>query len=170
MGLRRWLWMAAVIGLAGAARAEDVVLEGVEVRSGEECLEVLAEFNWLCRQFELEGWVNDFGYPYWTRSQLLFYRYDLDRDGLDDAIVKIQGGGYCARGGLYSCPHYFLFGDQPASAAPHRFHIRQGGGIRVSMKDGIWGVIFVDFPVDFFNIEEIRERTLFSPKKDLIGF
>ncbi len=47
--------------MTGAARAEDAVLEGVDARSGEECLETLAEFNWRCRQFEPEGWVNIFG-------------------------------------------------------------------------------------------------------------
>jgi hypothetical protein len=170
MRMRQWLQMAAMAGFAGAAQAEDVVLEGVEVRSGEECLEVLGEFNWICRQFELEGWVNDFGHPYWTDSQILFYRYDLDRDSLDDAIVKIQGGGYCARGGRYSCPHLFLFGDQPVSLAPHRFDITQGGGILFASRDSVSGIVFIDFPSDFFSIEEIRENTLAARKRDLIGF
>lgn len=169
MGLRRWMWMAAVIGLSGAARAEDVVLEGLEVRSGEQCMEVLAEFNWLCRQFELEGWVNDFGHPYWTDSQILFYRYDLDRDGLDDAIVKIQGGGYCARGGRHDCQHLYLFGDQPASEHPHIWGTGGGGNILITTKNGVHGLLFVDFPNLFHSIEMLREKTLAGSQINLIG-
>ena len=170
---RRLGWLAAglVVGLAGsAARAQDVVLVGVEVRSGEECLEVLGEFNWLCRQFELEGWMNDFGRPYWADSQLLFYRYDLDRDGIDDAIVKIQGGGYCARGGRHDCKHLYLFGDQPPSKYPHHWGTGGGGNVQMTEKEGTTGIIFVDFPNLFHSIEMLKEKTLAAPSRDIIGY
>lgn len=170
MAMRIVLLMAAVTaGLAGMVRAEDVVLTGTEVRSQEECLEVLAEFNWLCPQFEREGWINDFGQPYWADSQLLFYRYDLDDDGLDDAIVKIQGGGYCARAGRHDCEHLFLFGDQPPAEHPHHWGTGGGGNVLITTQDGVPGLIFLDFPQVFHSIDELRQKTLAAPSRQLIG-
>jgi hypothetical protein len=170
MGLRRVVLAAAVaVGFVSAARAEDIVLKGVEVRSGKECLEKLDEFNWLCPQFERDGWINDFGQPYWADSQLLFYRYDLDDDGLDDAIVKVQGGGYCARAGRHDCMHLYLFGDQPPAEHPHIWGTGGGGNVRITTKDGVSGLIFVDFPKVFHSIDELRQKTLTAPSRQLIG-
>lgn len=170
-------WASLMASCGGVARADDVVLTGVEVRSSEQCLETLGEFNWLCRQFELEGWVNDYGQPYWSSGQIIFYRHDLDDDGLDDAIVKIQFGGYCARGGLLNCAMLLLFGDQPASNAPHSWGTTGGGHILVTTRNGVRGITFGGASNDFSNkgemnfspVDELRERTLASPQRDLIG-
>lgn len=179
MSLRRMLFWASLIATCGGlVRAEDVVLKGVEVRNGEQCLEALKEFNWLCRQFELEGWVLDYGQPYWPNSQIVFYRHDLDDDGLDDAVVKIQFGGYCARGGLLNCEMLFLFGDQPAAEAPHRWGITGGGHILVTTRNSVRGIMFGgdsnDFTnkddLNFISISQLKEKTLAAPKRNLGGF
>lgn len=175
--MRVWALGLALMGWAGAAWAEDMVLEGVEVDNAEACMTTLAEFNWLCRQFELEGWVNSFGRPYWPTNQIVIYRHDLDEDGLEDAIVKIQGGGYCARGGRLNCAMLLLFGDQPPSDAPHSRIISGGGHILVTTRNGVKGITFGgdsnDFSkkdeMNFSPLDELREQTLASPQRDIIG-
>lgn len=110
MRMRQWMWMAAVVAMTGAARAEDVVLEGVEVRSGEECVEVLEEFGWYCAEFGRSSWIKIYGDTYWnltaTDPTQIFWA-DFDDDGRRDVIVSTQWG--C---GVAGCEHRLLFGAQ----------------------------------------------------------
>jgi hypothetical protein len=110
---QHWVWAAGLAaGLAsGAARAEEVVLRGVEVRSSEQCLEVLAELNWVCEDFDSPGWIKVWGRSYWELGQLHVFRYDLDGDGSKDAALWINHLYGCGTSG---CSFKFVFGNVPA--------------------------------------------------------
>ncbi len=60
-------------------------------------------------------WQTVYGKSFWKLGQLKVYRYDLDSDGLEDVIVKVEFG-FCSRGSTV-CSHFFLFGDQPPPVA-----------------------------------------------------
>lgn len=110
MQMRQWMWVGVVVGMTGAARAEDVVLEGVEVRSGEECLEVLAEFNWYCAAFDRALWATVYGDTYWklaTADPVRVYWADFDEDARRDIIISNRW-----RCGVAGCEHRLLFGAQ----------------------------------------------------------
>ncbi len=100
----------ALAAVAGGARAEDVVLEGVEVRSHDQCMAVLAEFNWVCQEFETPGWQKVYGIPFWEQGKLLIFMSDFDGDQYDDTAMWINHTGTCYR---YGCSFYFLFGNVP---------------------------------------------------------
>jgi hypothetical protein len=162
MGLRRWIWAAVVVGSAGAARAEDVVLEGVEVRSGEECLEVLGEFGKVCQNFERPEWARAYGKPFWDLGQLLFYRRDIDLDGTDDGIVSIEGLPRCPRGGEL-CEHMVLFGEINVPDTIRILRTRMWGYPVLSSQNHEAGIYFNYSPDTFLSIDQVKDEMLTGP-------
>jgi hypothetical protein len=166
MRLRQWLWVAGVIGLSGAARAEDVVLEGVEVRSGEECLEVLGEFNWYCAEFERALWVTIYEDTYWNLTvadPTRAYWADFDDDGRRDVIVSTQWG--C---GVAGCEHRLLFGAQASKRGyfgisavsddpPLKTTCDDGPGVRYGQNGQCLSVKFIQ-STKLFNFESEGEN------------
>lgn len=96
--------------ISTAVSAEDVYLESVEIRTGEDCVRVLAEFNWVCDEFESPAWVRSYERPFWggAMAPLIASRYDIDGDGTEDVMLKILFSGRCSRGGNFHCSHYFF--------------------------------------------------------------
>jgi hypothetical protein len=160
---RHWVWVAGVMAAlaGGTARAEDVVLKGVEVRSGEECLAVLAEFNWLCREFERPEWIRVYEKPFWNvGGQLLFYRHDIDVDREDDAIISIDlPFPRCSRGAPL-CEHFFLFGNKIDSEDVRTIETIMYGYPVLSTRGGTPGIYFDQSPQTFLTIEQIKDQIL----------
>lgn len=158
------------LGLFAQPVAADTTLVATEIRNMETCLKTLQEFNWICQEFNHGGWVRRYGRTFWKKGRLFTYRHDVDGDGIDDAIVKVEHVGLCSRGGPV-CAHYFLFGDQPASKHPHVDGAMGNGPIVLLNINGIESLYFQRFPEReknyLYTIEEIRSNTLKSRQRSI---
>lgn len=147
---------------AGMALAEDIPLEPVTIRSSEECQAVLAEFNWVCRDFDRAEWRRvTGGETFWDKvGYLLTYRHDLDLDDEDDIIISVEGSGMhrCPRGAPYLCEHIILFGgDEIPEKTRHLSAIVWGHPV-LSSRDGQQGLYFDRSPQNFLTIEQVRQE------------
>lgn len=91
----------------GISRSEEIKLVPTEFRSSSECFTVLAEFNWVCAEFESQNWTKVYGYPFWERGVVASYKSDLDGDGYIDIILRINHVSECGNSG---CALRFIFG------------------------------------------------------------
>ena len=158
-----WSVLAVGMAISQGAWAEDVMLEGVEVRSREECLDVLAEFSRICRDFDRPEWIRVTGSPYWNVADILFYRYDIDADGLDDAIISTRApGARCPRGGEL-CEHIVIFGGAEIPPKTRQLRTTMWGFPVLATQNGQSGLYFSRSPQTFRTLLELREEVLAGP-------
>jgi hypothetical protein len=127
-------------GFAGTAKAEDVQLEAVMVRSGEECRAVLDRFGWYCAHFDDKFWQEVYGDTYWNltaNESTPVYFVDADEDGLQDVIVSEMWG--C---GVRGCSRLLLFGDQRGETGFFGFTVSSDGPLFKAMCEDGPGVRF----------------------------
>lgn len=155
-----------VVSAAQESAPNEIVLEATEIRDMDSCIDVLAEFKWICQEFNHTGWVNSYENTYWEVGRLLFYRFDLDGDSLDDGILKIEHVGWCGAG--LSCSHLFLFGDQPVADHPHYTINSSDGNPVLSIRSGrVEHIHWSLYPDIYYRVSELREMTLGTPQKSL---
>lgn len=146
---------------AGMAQAEDIPLEPVTIRSSEECQAVLAEFNWVCRDFDRAEWRRvTGGKTFWGQGGILLtYRRDLDADGKEDIIISNDNSMVigCPRGGNL-CEQIILFGgDEIPERTRYINNILLGHPV-LSSRDGQQGLYFDRSPQNFLTIEQVRHE------------
>jgi len=166
MALSKPLFTSVVILLCGLnlAKADTVIKLGNMIKSQSACAAQLGGFNWFCGLPASSMWQTVYGKSFWQLGQLKIYRYDLDKDGIEDVIVKVEFG-FCSRGSTV-CDHFFLYGDQPR---PPRnsfsgYSIMADGTPVLTLRGGVDGLIFNDNPTRFHPLAEIKKRTLNAVK------
>lgn len=162
MGLRRWMWMTAVVGMTGAARAENVVLELIRLQDAADCRTALAEYAWACEAFDKPHWqefieaVDGEDKTFWEKYSAAFVKTDLDKDGKDDLILKVNSALTC---GMRNCDNYFFFSRISSNDARREVAISgMGSVIYYRSSDGKHEIRF-ESEVLWFDIAELKTQT-----------
>jgi hypothetical protein len=165
MGLRRWIWMAAVVGLSGAAQAEDVVLKLTRIQNAADCRTMLAEYAWTCDAFDKPHWrefieaVDGENKTFWEKYSAAFIKTDLDKDGADDLILKVYSVLTC---GVRNCDNYFFFSNSTSDTSRREAAISSmGDNIFYRSNDGKHEIRFEEETV-WFDIDELKTQTYTS--------
>ena len=117
-------------GFAGAARAEDVMLEPIHINDAKSCREVLTDFAWTCDEFDRPHWrefieaMDGESKSFWEKYDASAAIRDLDLDGRDDLILRVRSALTC---GINECESYIFFADIPSSGTRKAVSIRNGG-------------------------------------------
>jgi hypothetical protein len=158
------LTLAFVVASLGASKAEEIELEPVVVHNSAECLTVLAEFNWVCKEFDSKGWAKVFGRPFWERGDLEVFRGDLDDDGHEDIAMRINHVGECGSSG---CTMSLLFGGEPPPKRLWSFALANTPQqVGITTRDGKNYIKFFDDWV-VGPVSDLKAKTLTSTQTGL---
>lgn len=123
------------------------------------CLDNLSAFSWICSQFDDPSWIKVFGYGFWERGTLTGNRADLDEDGSEDLLLRVNHTGYCGTAG---CTNFLLFGDLAPTDRPRVYGITSGEEkVYLIEREGSLHLRFGDDGY-LFSIPSIREKALSS--------
>ena len=145
----------------------DIRLTGQMIRSPKACMSQLAEFNWVCAEFERETIVDTYSRHFWDSGQVVMYRHDLNGDDIDDVILSVNFIHQCDPGRTY-CPHFFLFGNPTINEQFYRLDQMGDSQPVLRENNGKMTISIVANRLSYHRIDEIYELTNDSKYKPII--
>jgi len=121
----------------------------------DECSGNLYEFGWVCEEFESTNWNNTYDHNFWDTGYINAEIVDLDIDGRNDLILRINHSGYCGTAG---CKYLFFFGDHEVVNPPRIFGVNARNHPTLDIVDGeptLW--FYPDGAI--FNISSIKAQS-----------